>query len=114
MPSTGRQVCYGVLALAGLIVTGYFNLQFAGEQEGFSLTTFFASGFVNAAASSLTADLAVAFIAFLVWLPGEARRSGVRHWWIYAVLSGVTAFAFAFPLFLLVRERRLAAPGAAA
>ena len=28
--------------------------------------------------------------------------------WIYIVLSGLTAFAFTFPLFLSMRERRLA------
>lgn len=28
--------------------------------------------------------------------------------WIYVVLSGLTAFAFTFPLFLAMRQRRLA------
>jgi len=27
--------------------------------------------------------------------------------WLYIVLSGVTAFAFTFPLFLAMRERKL-------
>jgi hypothetical protein len=74
---------------------------------GFSLAQFVAGGYANPAASSLTTDLTVAFLAFLVWLPGEARRVGVRHWWIYVVLGFGVAFAFAFPLFLLVRDRRL-------
>ncbi len=104
-----RQGAYALLAVVGLVVTAAYNLQFVQEQGGFSIAAFFASGYVNPAASSLTSDLAVAFAAFLVWLPGEARRVGIRHWWVYVVLSCGLAFAFAFPLFLLVRERKLAA-----
>jgi hypothetical protein len=29
--------------------------------------------------------------------------------WLYLALSGITAFAFTFPLFLAMRERKLAA-----
>jgi hypothetical protein len=38
----------------------------------------------------------------------EGRRTGMRNTWIYVVLSGAIAFAFAFPLFLSARERHLA------
>ena len=37
----------------------------------------------------------------------EARRLGMKRAWLYIVLSLVTAFAFTFPLFLAMRERRL-------
>ena len=33
----------------------------------------------------------------------------MRRAWLYVVLSGVTAFAFTFPLWLAMRERRLEA-----
>jgi uncharacterized membrane protein len=33
----------------------------------------------------------------------------MKRVWLYIVLSGVTAFAFTFPLFLAMRERKLAA-----
>jgi len=58
-------------------------------------------------------DLGLTAIAFLVWLPGEARRAGIERWWPYAVavLGGV---CFALPLFLAAREReREGAPAAA-
>lgn len=103
-----RQWLFASLAVVGLVATGAYNLQFAQAHDGFSLLEFVAGGFANPAASSLTVDLAVAFASFLVWLPGEARRSGVRHWWLYAALSAFVAFAFAFPLFLLMRDRALA------
>jgi len=38
----------------------------------------------------------------------EARRIGMKKVWVYLLLSGVTALAFTFPLFLAMRERHLA------
>ena len=104
-----RQVVYAALALVGLLATGYFNLQFMAEHGSFDVSTFLAGGYANPAAGSISADLSVAFVAFLVWLPAEARRVGVRHWWIYVLLSFTVAFACAYPLFLFARERKLAA-----
>jgi hypothetical protein len=37
----------------------------------------------------------------------EARRLGMRHWWVWPVLTFGIAFAFAFPLFLYFRDRRI-------
>jgi uncharacterized membrane protein len=33
----------------------------------------------------------------------------MKRVWLYIVLSGITAFAFTFPLFLAMRERKLQA-----
>ncbi len=104
---SGRELLYGVLALAGLLGTAYFNLQYFQEMGGFDARHFFSQGFVNAAASSLTVDLLVAFLAYVVFVVPESRRIGLRHGWIFLVLGLCVAFAFAFPLFLLVRERKL-------
>ena len=41
--------------------------------------------------------------------PDWARRIGMRHAWIYPVLTFTVALGFAFPLFLFMRERHLAA-----
>jgi hypothetical protein len=45
----------------------------------------------------------------MIWMVREARRLEMRHAWVYVVLVFGVAFAFACPLFLLMRERRLAA-----
>jgi uncharacterized membrane protein len=37
----------------------------------------------------------------------EAKRLGMKRVWLYIVGSGVTAFAFTFPLFLAMRERKI-------
>lgn len=93
------------LAVVGLAGTWYFNAlaivaarDFIGDWVG--------SG---PAVSSLTIDLLVAAVAGCMLIVVESRRLGMRFAWIYIVLSAVTAFAFTFPLFLAMRERRLAA-----
>jgi hypothetical protein len=37
----------------------------------------------------------------------EGRKLKMRFLWVYIVASFVTAFAFVFPLFLAMRERKL-------
>lgn len=104
-----RAYLYGVLALLGAAATWYFNIRFMMEAEGaFSLATFIKDGFANPAAASLACDASIGAAVFLLWLPFEARRLRMRRWWAYAVLTLAVAFAFAFPLFLCMRERRLA------
>jgi hypothetical protein len=108
MPLTFRTILFGLLALAGAALTWYFNIRFMLDSGGaFSLAAFIQQGFANPAAASLASDVSVAAVAFLVWLPFEARRLMMRRWWVYAVLTVTVAFAFAFPLFLLMREQRL-------
>jgi hypothetical protein len=108
MRSKNRQYIYGVLAVAGLLATWYFNFRFMEEHDGFSVAAFLAGGYANAAASSLTSDLTVGVLAFLVLLVAESRRLEMSRPWVYVALTFGVAFAFAFPLFLLMRERRLA------
>jgi uncharacterized membrane protein len=55
---------------------------------------------------SMVLVVAVAAGAFIVV---EGRRIGMRRAWIFLPLAAVTAAAFAIPLFLALRERKLAA-----
>ena len=66
------------------------------------------------ASLALGAALLVVAVAGCVLIVVEARRLGMRRAWLYIVLSGVTAFAFTFPLFLAMRQRRLTALARAA
>ena len=105
---TVRQWFSLVLAVIGLLVTWTFNLQFMRETGGFDLGEFVRGGYANAASTSLSNDLLTGCVAFLVFSYFEAQRLGMRHWWVFPVLTFGIAFAFAFPLFLFLRERRLA------
>ena len=102
-----KQIIYGVLAIAGFVATWYFNLQILDTPEGLSFDAFVAASYANPYVGTLTNDLNFAFLTFLVWMVIEARRLAMAHWWIYIVVAFTVAFAVAFPLFLMMRERRL-------
>jgi hypothetical protein len=96
---------FGLLAILGVALPWYFNLQFLASGE--SPLEFLRAGFANPAVASVTVDILIASTAFLIWMIVESRRLGMRNWWIYIVLTFSLAFAFAFPLFLMMRERKL-------
>ncbi|WP_125132772.1 DUF2834 domain-containing protein [Microbacterium sp. 10M-3C3] len=99
-------IAYLVLALAGLVGTFVLNVWSVVLMRDY-LGDLFGSG---PAVGSIGVDLLVVAIAGSVFIVVEARRLGMRRAWLYIVLSAVTAFAFSFPLFLAMRERRLAQP----
>jgi hypothetical protein len=105
---TPLMIVYGFLAVAGAVVPWYFNIRFMIE-TGTPLTYegLFAAGFETRLASSLTSDFLIGATAVLLWLVADARRLGLRHWWVYLAITVLVAFASACPLYLLMRERRL-------
>lgn len=100
---TPLSITYLVLALAGLIGTLALNIWSVALMRNY-LGDLFGSG---PAVGSIGVDLLIVAAAGCVLIVVEARRLGMRRAWLYIVLSGVTAFAFTFPLFLAMRERRL-------
>jgi hypothetical protein len=110
MQLTKRQGVYAALSLVGLCATWYFNLRFM-QAHGAGLGAFIQAGYANAAAASLANDVTVGAITFLVWSYAESRKLGMKHWWVWPVLTCGIAFAFAFPLFLLQRDRVLRRQG---
>jgi hypothetical protein len=106
-----KQIFYLLLSIIGLIVTWYFNIQWMKTAENKGLIAFFAEGYVNHATTSLTNDLLVVFLCFCVWVVAESKRIGMRFGWIYPPLALFVALAFAYPFFLFLRERHLAAQG---
>ena len=100
---TPLAVTWLVLAIVGLIGTWMFNT-FAIIQMRDFIGDWVGSG---PAVSSLTVDLLVVAVAGSILIVVESRRLGMRGAWIYIALSGLTAFAFTFPLYLAMRERKL-------
>lgn len=102
---TPLAVGYLVLAIAGLVGTWTYNLIAIAERNDFigDLTS---SG---PAVSSITTDLLVVAVAGSILIAVESRRLGMRFAWLYILGSALTAFAFTFPLWLAMRERRLTA-----
>ncbi len=102
---TPLAITWLVLAIVGLIGTWTNNILAIITQRDFI------GDWVNSgpAVSSLTVDLLIVAVAGSIFIIVEARRLGMKRGWLYVVGSGLTAFAFTFPLFLALRERKLAA-----
>ena len=103
------QALYLTLAIAGALWPWLANLDFihaygtAGD-----LGLFVQLANANPAARSLSRDPAIGATAVVIWMVNESRRLQMRGLgWV--LLSCVTvAFACGAPLFLYLRERRLA------
>jgi hypothetical protein len=102
---TPLAIGYLALAIAGLVITWTFN--------GIAIaqgSTFFGEWSANGPATqSLQWDLIVVVAAASVLIVVEGRRIGMPWAWVFIPLSLLTAAAFTVPLFLALRERRLAA-----
>ena len=100
---------YLALAIAGAVLPWLANLDYMRQYgSSFDIGVFVQLANANPAAQSLSRDLLVGASAFTVWMVIESRRLGMRHLWLVLLSSVTIAFAFAAPLFLCLRERRLA------
>jgi hypothetical protein len=96
-------ILFAILSIVGLVGTWFFNVLAIVQLRDY-LGDWFGSG---PAVNSLAVDLLVVAVAGSILIVLEARRLGMKRAWLYIVLSGITAFAFTFPLFLAMRERKL-------
>ena len=98
-----RFLFFLILSIIGLITAWIFN--------GIATVTgqdYLHAWFGSAVDWVLSVDLLIVAIAGSALLIFEAQRLGMKRVWLYILLSGITAFAFTFPLFLAMRERKLA------
>ncbi len=104
-----------LIAVASLFVTWPFAFDWM--QAGGNILnplSFFVDPFrLGGASAFLTVDIAVVWIAYLVWVVPDAIRIGLgKKWgWTFFALSYLGT-CFAFPIYLVVRERHLAKTGA--
>ena len=93
---------YFVLSAIGLVTAWIFNGIAVANNEDY-LTAWFGT----AVDWVLSGDFTIVAIAVVVFMIAEARRLKMKRVWLYILLSGVTAMAFTFPLFMAMRERKL-------
>jgi hypothetical protein len=116
---TPLEALYYAVGLAALGLGWFFNqkYQFAyPEQAGW--VHFTRQLFDTPAGGSIAQDLIIAnAILFPLWTILDGPRRGLRHAWIYFVMSLFTSFGFSMGLYLAAQERQLrwnARPGAGA
>lgn len=97
-------------SVLGFFIPWYYNLQFMMTGETFTPQKFIAAGMVSPLASSLTTDFMICASALFTFIIVESRRLKMKNMWIIYVSTFLIAIAFAAPLFLYLRERKLNTP----
>lgn len=98
----GLAVLYFILSAAGLITAWVFN--FLGVLAGESyLNAWFGSYFDWV----LSLDLLIVALVVVTFMITEAKKLGMKYVYLYFIVSGITAMAFTFPLFMALREMKL-------
>ncbi|MEY4988794.1 MAG: hypothetical protein RI933_427 [Actinomycetota bacterium] len=94
---------YFILAAIGLITAWIFNGIAVMKSQDY-LAAWFGTE-VDLVLSFDIFVVAFAVMPFMIW---EGRRLGMKNIWAYIVVAMFTAMAFTFPLFLAMRELKLA------
>ena len=91
-----------ILSIVGLVTAWIFNgiASMTGQN-------YLDAWFGSAVDWVLSLDILIVAIAGSAFMIFEAKKLGMKRVWLYIALSGVTAFAFTFPMFLAMRERTL-------
>jgi hypothetical protein len=110
MTTTRKILCgiYAAIAAIALVGTWTQNAAYLGDSAGF-LKTFLGDLKVNPASRSITVDIVLFFLAAAIFMVIEARKIGVPFVWAYIIGGMLIAISVTFPLFLIARERKLAA-----
>jgi hypothetical protein len=110
MTTTRKILCgiYAAIAAIALVGTWTQNAAYLGNSAGF-LKNFLLDLKTTPASRSITVDIVLFFLAAAIFMVIEARKHGVPFVWAYIVGGMLIAISVTFPLFLIARERKLAA-----
>ncbi|MGI5347072.1 DUF2834 domain-containing protein [Streptomyces sp. CA-250714] len=115
MRGRDRALClfYGLFSVGGGLVMGSMAVAYVldhAHSGAFGLVRdFLRDASVNLAARFVYADLVLVWAALAVFMVLEARRLGIRHVWAYIVGAPVLALCVSFPVFMFVRQLKIAA-----
>jgi Terpene cyclase DEP1 len=106
LTSTDKTLCavYAVLGLAALIGTQVVLVRYMSSGDGSLIDDVTANG----AATFTAIDLLAVALVGLVFMIVEGRRLGMRFLWVYVLLTILVAISVALPVFLIVRQVKVA------
>lgn len=107
-PTLLEKIYYGI-GIASVCIGWYFNVRyvfaFPAEHSWLHFTSLL---FTNPASSSIAQDAIAANVFLLpLWTMIDGPRRGLRHTWIYFVMSLVTSLGFSMALYLAAQERQV-------
>lgn len=106
------QLVYLALAVVGFLVPNVFTLMESVETGNILFWTdpvrTVSELFVNRTTTAFALDLILVVVVAFVWMTREAKRIGISRVWRFWVLALLFGLSGTLPLFLYVRERKLA------
>jgi hypothetical protein len=102
---TPKSVYYALSAL-GLVLPLSRLLTFL-QENGLDPALFLQQLFATHVSAFFAWDVIISGFVLMVFVPGESRRIGLRHWWIPLAGTLLAGVAFGLPLFLGMREGQL-------
>lgn len=112
MTITRKSLCLGYALIGILALLGTWgNIPGLLQQYGFLQGTirFWQDLLVNESSRFITIDALFLSLAVVVWMVLEARRLKIPGVWLYVAFGFFIAISLAVPLFMIHRERKLAA-----
>ena len=102
-------IVYGVIAALALVATWGHNIAYLDQGFVAGTASFWRDTLATPASRSITADIFFFGLAVFVWMVLEARRLKLRGVWLYLLFGMLIAISVTVPIFLINRERALAA-----
>jgi hypothetical protein len=99
---------YAVVAVVVLFATWVNNIAFMRDPENWQISSWYNALYANYAAASFINDLFALCIAVSIFMVVEGIRLKIRFFWLYILLSGLTAISFTFPVFMIARQIKIA------
>ncbi len=112
MTISRKTLCALYALIGGLAFVGTWgNVLGLAKQRGFWNATliFWQDVLVNESSRFITIDILFLGLAIIVWMVLESRRLKIPGVWLYVVFGLFIAISLAVPMFLIHRERKLAA-----
>lgn len=100
-------IVYAVIAVVALVVTQVNNIAFFLQPQNGGIVGYVSALYANPAVASFTNDIMLYVVAGYIFMVVEARRLGIRHVWVYLLLSSFIAVSVMFPLFLIARQYQI-------
>jgi TRAP-type uncharacterized transport system fused permease subunit len=101
------QYLYLILCVLGTVLPCSQLFPFL-AQHGFNIPLLIEQLFANRISGVFGLDVMVSSVVLWVFVLTEGRRQRMKHLWIYLICNLAVGVSLGLPLFLYMRERRLA------
>lgn len=93
---------YLVMSIVGTVVPWALFASFFAA-HGPNLLFFMASLFTNGAAGGFSIDVLISIAVFWVWSFVDARKNGVKRWWLVIPAGFFVGLSLAMPLYFYIQ-----------